>query len=179
MPAFNVYLAPLGGHGLTSQEQTDIQTKLTTWFNQIANGTSYGTATVSWITAAPSSIGGHELLVYFVRDALDSIIASMPGGRSGSGDGITVWSNNLTGSEVYVLSSRQYLAEMAFHELMHNKLHQNDATLHAKDGLAHIPVTAGTTPSPANITEMRNALSTSQPQWTGGWNAYNDPLRGI
>jgi hypothetical protein len=179
MPAYNVYLAGLGGHGLTSQEQTDIQTKLTTWFNQITNGTSYGTAAVSWVTAAPASIGGHELLVYFVRDSMDSIIAAMPGGGRGTGDGFTAWSSSVTGSEVYVSSSRGYLAEMAFHELMHNKLHLGDAALHAKNGLAHVPVTAGTTPSSSNVTDMKNALSTSQPQWTGGWSAYNDPLRGL
>jgi hypothetical protein len=180
MPAYNVYLAALGSHGLTSQEQTDIQTKLTAWFNRIAAGTSYGTASVSWATAAPGAIGGHELLIYFVADSMDSILVSLPGNSGrGSGDGFTTWANNLTGSEVYVSSSRQYLAEMAFHESMHNKLHLGDTALHAKDGLAHIPVTAGTTPSATNITDMRTALSTSQPQWTGGWTAYNDPSRGL
>ncbi|HLM01173.1 MAG TPA: hypothetical protein VK400_08945 [Pyrinomonadaceae bacterium] len=179
MPAYNVYLAALGSHGLTSAEQTDIQTKLTTWFNRITNGTSYGTASVSWTTAAPGTIGGHELLIYFVADATDSILVSMPGGRLGAGDGFTMWSNNVTGSEIYVSSSRQYLAEMAFHELMHNKLHLGDAALHARDGLAHIPVTAGTAPSATNVTEMRAALATSQPQWTGGWAAYSDPMRGL
>lgn len=179
MPAYNVYLAALGSHGLTSQQQTSIQTSLTTWFNQITNGTSYGTASVSWITSAPGSIGGHEMLVYFVSDPTDSILVAMPGGRRGSGDAFTMWANNLTSSEIYVSNSRQYLAEITFHELMHNKLHQDDATLHAKDGLARVPVSAGTAPSATNITEMRAALSTSQPQWTGGWTAYNDPMRGI
>ncbi|HEX8247097.1 MAG TPA: hypothetical protein VF599_02850 [Pyrinomonadaceae bacterium] len=180
MPAYNVYLAALGSHGLTSQEQTDIQTKLTTWFNQITAGTAYGTASVSWATAAPGTIGGHEMLIYFVADSMDSILVALPGNSGrGSGDGFTTWANNLTGSEVYVSSSRQYLAEMAFHESMHNKLHLGDTALHAKDGLAHIPVTAGTTPSATNITDMRRALATSQPQWTGGWTAYNDPSRGL
>ena len=179
MPAYNVYLAALGSHGLTSQEQTDIQTKLTAWFNRIVNGTSYGTASVSWATGVPGTIGGHELLLYFVADSMDAVLVSMPGGTRGSGDGFTTWANNLTGSEVYVSSSRQYLAEMAFHELMHNKLHLGDAALHGRDGLAHIPVTAGTVPSATNITDMRAALSTSQPQWTGGWAAYSDPMRGI
>lgn len=179
MPAFNVYLTGLGSHGLTSQEQTDIQTKLTTWFNQVANGTSYGTATVSWITAAPAGIAGHELLVYFVRDSMDSVLVAMPGGGRGTGDGFTAWSSNVTASEIYVSNSRQYLAEMAFHELMHNKLHLGDTALHAKNGLAHIPVSAGTAPSTTNISDMRGALSNSHPQWTGGWTAYNDPLRGI
>jgi hypothetical protein len=180
MPAYNVYLAALGSHGLTSAEQTDIQTKLTTWFNRITTGTSYGTASVSWATAAPGNIGGHELLIYFVADSMDSILVSLPGNSArGSGDGFTTWANNLTGSEVYVSSSRQYLAEMAFHEAMHNKLHLGDTALHAKDGLAHVPVTAGTAPSATNITDMRTALSANQPQWTGGWTAYNDPMRGL
>jgi hypothetical protein len=179
MPAYNVYLAALGSHGLTSAEQTDIQTKLTTWFNRITSGTTYGTASVSWATAVPGTIGGHELLVYFVSDPTDSILVSMPGGRRGSGDAFTMWSSNLTSSEIYVSNSRQYLPEIVFHELMHNKLHLGDTALHAKDGLARVPVSSGTAPSATNVTDMRTALSTSQPQWTGGWAAYNDPLRGI
>jgi hypothetical protein len=66
---------------------------------------------------------------------------------------------------------------MAFHELMHNKLHLGDTALHAKNGLARIPVSPGATPSAQNITDMKNALSVAHAQWTGGWVTYNDPAR--
>lgn len=178
MPSYNVYLGDVNS-GLNDETKNAVRTTLLGWFGRIVpSGT---TAIVSWVSAAPSSIQASELLVYFVRGVTDSVIRGMPGGpgSAGSGDGFTAWSGSLTASEVYVSSSRNYLAEMAFHELMHNKLHLGDSALHSRNGLASIPVTAGTSPSTENITQMRGALSNSQPQWTGAWVAINDPLFGL
>ena len=177
MPAYNVYLGDVSS-GLSTAQKTAVQTTLLGWFGRIVpSGT---TAMVSWVSSVPSSIADTELLVYFVRSSMDSVVRGLPGGgRAGTGDGVTAWSSSLTGSEVYVNTSSSYLAEMAFHELMHNKLHLDDAALHARNGLAHIPVTAGTSPSTQNIAQMRAALNNSQPQWTGGWLAAMDPSLGL
>ncbi len=178
MPSYNIYLGDVNS-GLNDEAKSAVQSTLLGWFGRIVpSGT---TAMVSWVSAAPPSIQATELLVYFVRGSLESVVRGLPGGpgTSGSGDGLTAWSGSLTASEVYVSSSRSYLAEMAFHELMHNKLHLGDAALHSRNGLAHIPVTAGTSPSTQNVTQMRGALSNSQPQWTGAWAAINDPLFGL
>lgn len=174
--AYNVYLGALGSHGLTDDEKKAVQSKLQEWFNKIVADTSFGTASVSWITSAPSSIQENELLCYFVSSSSDSIVKSLTG-TSGSGNGYTGWKGEETGSEVYVSSSKAGLAEMAFHELMHNKLHLDDAALHQKDGLAKIPVSPGTTPSTQNIADMKAKISNKQKQWTYGFTAYNDPLR--
>jgi ABC-type Zn2+ transport system substrate-binding protein/surface adhesin len=61
---------------------------------------------------------------------------------------------------------------------MHNKL-QVGEPLHDGNGLAHIPVSPGTSPSAQNVTQMRAALAANHPQWTGGWTVLNDPLRGL
>ena len=178
MPAYNVYLGDVNS-GLSAQVKSSVQATLLSWFSQIVpSGT---TAMVSWTSSVPATIQNSEMLVYFVRSSMDSVVRGMPGGpgTAGSGDGLTAWTSSLTASEVYVSSSSSYLAEMAFHELMHNKLHLGDATLHARNGLAHIPVTAGTSPSTQNKAQMRAALSNSQPQWTGAWAAINDPLFGL
>ncbi len=178
MPSYNVYLGDVNS-GLNDETKNAVQTALSGWFSQIVpSGT---TAVVSWTSSAPASIQNHEMLVYFVPSSLESVVRGMPGGpgTAGSGDGLTAWTSSLTASEVYVNSSRGYLAEMAFHELMHNKLHLGDAALHARNGLARIPVTAGTSPSAQNKSQMRTALSNNQPQWTGAWAAINDPLFGI
>lgn len=178
MPSYNVYLGNINS-GLDDGAKAAVRSTLLSWFSQIVpSGT---TAVVSWVDSPPASIQDSELLVYFVRSSLDSIVRALPGGpgSAGSGDGLTAWAGDLTASEVYVSSSRGYLAEMAFHELMHNKLHLGDAALHARGGLAHVPVTAGTTPSAQNITQMRGALGNNQRQWTGGWTAANDPLLGL
>lgn len=178
MPSYNVYLGDVNS-GLTTDQKNAVQSTLQGWFGRIVpSGT---TAMVSWISAAPSSISDTELLVYFVRSSMDSVVKGLPGGsrNTGSGDGFTAWAGDLTASEVYVNSSQSYLAQMAFHELMHNKLHLGDAALHSQNGLAHIPVTAGASPSPENITQMRGALNNSFRQWTGAWVAINDPLFGL
>jgi hypothetical protein len=183
MPAYNVYLASLGGTGLDSAAKNAVQVTLLGWFSDIIVGpgvTSSG-AQVRWVDSDPGTIQNTELLIYFVRSSLESIVSSLPGyrGGGGTGDGLTAWAGSQTASEVYVSNSRSYLAEMAFHEAMHNKLHLGDSALHALDGLARSPVAAGQRPSANNITRMRAALSREQPQWTGGWSAFNDPLRGI
>ena len=179
MPAYNVYLGDVNS-GLSDDDKSAVQALLLTWFTRIVNSTSY-TASVSWTSSVPSSIQDNELLVYFVESSLDSVVRALPGGPGGSGggDGFTAWANNLTASEVYVNRSRGYLAEIAFHELMHNKLHLGDAALHARNGMARVPVTAGTSPSDQNVTQMRAKLGTNRRQWTGGWAAANDPLAGL
>lgn len=178
MPSYNVYLGDVNS-GLSQEQKNAVRSTLQGWLGRIVpEGT---TAMVSWITAAPSSISDTELLVYFVRSSTDSVVRGLPGGNrsSGNGDGFTAWAGDLTASEVYVNSSQSYLPQMAFHELMHNKLHLDDAGLHSRNGLAHVPVTAGASPSPENIAQMRGALNNSQRQWTGAWVAINDPLFGI
>lgn len=178
MPSYNVYLGDVNS-GLSADQKNAVRTTILGWFGRIVpSGT---TAVVSWVNAAPSSIDNTELLVYFVRSSSESVLRGLPGGNrsAGNGDGFTAWAGDLTASEVYVSSSQNYLAQMAFHELMHNKLHLDDAGLHSRGGLARIPVSAGTSPSPENIAQMRGALSNSQRQWTGAWVAVNDPLFGL
>ncbi|MBV9211687.1 MAG: hypothetical protein JOZ52_13695 [Acidobacteria bacterium] len=180
MPAFNVFLGALGNSGLDQAAKDNVRSTLQGWFTSIVNGSSYSGAVVSWVDSAPS-IQNNELLIYFVAGRGDSILTSLPGyhGGAGSGDGLTAWVDPLTASEVYVATSTAYLPQMAFHEAMHNKLHLGDTALHRQDGLARSPVSVGGTPSADNIRRMRAALDTNHQQWTGGWSAYNDPLRGI
>ena len=180
MPApYNVFLASLGSNGLAQGAKDGTRALLLEWFTEVAKGSSFSGAQVSWVTEAPATIQNTELLVYFVPNSIERILSSMPGYKGGQGEGgTTIWAGNLTGSEVYVSASRAYLAQMAFHECMHNKLHLQNS-LHSQDGLARVPVTAGQRPSPDNFKRMREALGRNQPQWTGGFSAWNDPLRGL
>lgn len=178
MAAFNIYLGEIGTTGLTSEEKNSVKTKLEGWFGKIVD--TGDSAVVTWTSSAPTSIQDHELLAYFVGSSSGSILKVMPGNTSGagSGNGLTVFGGSLTGSEVYVSSSRSGLAELTFHELMHNKLHLDDANLHKKDGLAVKTVPLGGQPSANNIKDMKAALKNTNKQWTGGWVAFSDPLNG-
>ena len=178
MAAFNIYLGEIGKTGLSDTEKNGLKTKLEGWFGKIVDAAD--TAVVTWTSSEPTTIQDHELLVYYVSGSSGSILKVMPGnsGGAGNGNGLTVFGGSLTGSEIYVSSSKSGLAELTFHELLHNKLHLGDADLHKKDGLAVATVPIGGQPSANNISDMKKALKNKNKQWTGGWTAYSDPING-
>jgi hypothetical protein len=190
MAIINVYLGKICNNtGLSSTEEQTVQSTLQGFFTTICTGTSH-TANVQWVTSAPSTVSATDLICYFVPSRSESAVIHAPGNSTtGSGHGFTFRSATGSCSEVYTSLCRgsggaNWFTELAFHELMHNKLNLGDATLHSRDGLAHLPVTGGATPSAANITQMRAALGTSRTQWFGGWAAItcpdpNDPLAGL
>ncbi len=176
MAIYNIYLGEIGKTGLSDTDKIGVKSKIENWFGKItADG---DTALATWITTAPAAIQDHELLIYYVSSSSSSILKFMPGNtNSGSGNGMTVIGSS-SASEVYVSSSKSGLAELTFHELMHNKLKLDDAKLHKKDGLAVKEVPLGGVPSTANTSEMKAALKNSNKQWTGGWMAALDPNNG-
>ena len=178
MATYNIYLGEIGKSGLTDADKTNLKTTLEGWFGKITDPGD--AATASWVTSEPSSVQDHEMLVYFVGSSTGSILKFMPGnsGGAGNGNGLTVFGGSLTASEVYVSSSKSGLPELTFHELLHNKLHLDDANLHQKDGLARATVPLGGQPSEQNIKDMKAALKNKQKQWTGGWMAALDPSNG-
>ncbi len=190
MPVITVYLGEIcNNSGLSASEKTAIQGTLLTWFTNVCQTTA-NTAAVVWTNSVPASITATDLLCYFMPNQTGSVIKLAPGYSSGAGTshGFTFLSATANASEVYVQSCRgngvNWFAELAFHELMHNKLNLDNAGLHGLGGLAAASVSAGMTPSTANVTAMRAALGTSRTQWTGGWGAItcpdpNDPLFGL
>jgi hypothetical protein len=190
MQIITVYLGELcNNSGLSATEKTTIQSTLQTWFTTICQTTTY-TASVVWTNAVPASITAADLLCYFMPNQSASVIKLAPGYAGGAGvsHGFTLVTATANVSEVYVSSCRgsgsMWFTEIAFHELMHNKLNLDNTGLHGKGGIAVANVSAGMSPSGSNTTDMRTALSTNRPQWTGGWAASpcpdpNDPLAGI
>jgi hypothetical protein len=190
MPVITVYLGELcNNSGLSAAEKTSIQGTLLTWFTNVCQTTA-NTAAVVWTSAVPASITATDLLCYFLPNQSASVIKLAPGypGGAGVSHGFTLSTATANVSEVYVASCRgngaTWFTELAFHELMHNKLSLDNTGLHGKGGLASASVSSGMTPSATNISDMRAALGTSRPQWTGGWAASpcpdpNDPLAGI
>jgi hypothetical protein len=177
MASYNVYLGEVGSSGLTDAEKDTLKNTLQGWFGKIVD--SGDTAMVSWVKDTPATIQENELLCYFVSSSGSSILKFMPGNTGGGTDnGFTVLAPTQAGSEVYVSGSKSGLAEITFHELMHNKLNLKDPELHKKDGLAKIPIPLGGQPSAQNIKDMNAALKNKQVQWTGGWSAAKDPLNG-
>ena len=119
-----------------------------------------------------------DLLVYVLPNSGASVVATAFGSPSGGG-GTTAWSTAKgTGSEVYTYNATPAdVANLIFHEALHNKLHYSDTQLHAQGGLAASPVSPPQRRS--DIALMRHGLPLTRAQWLGGWAAINDPLRGL
>lgn len=187
MPIIKVFLAELcNNSGMTSVEKSETRESLARWFGEICQRTQY-TSQVIWVNNAPA-LNPTDLLCYFLPNNLNSLL-TMAGAslnlRESHGKTWVAASGTL--SEVYVGQCRQsrhshWIPQLAFHELMHNKLGLNDSQLHAKDGLAKAGFTASV-PSRGNISDMRNALGVSRPQWIGGWGVnctnFSDAVAGI
>lgn len=188
MAKYKIHMVKLGRAQVGNESATG--TALKGYFDRVIQSNarlqrSYaGGAEVTWTTSCPT-VAPHEVLIYVVVSALDSIVVSLPGltstqARTNS-DGLTVWTGTLTAAEVYTSrfgTNPAMLAKLAFHEAMHNKTHRG-SNLHSGGGLAVSPITSRSTLTTANIRLMQGVLGTSRPQWTGGCTAYNDPLRGM
>jgi hypothetical protein len=185
--AYNVYLCDI--LGAVNDKQTMLQTNriLQNYFQRVASGTRHGSAFVHWLAYMPT-VQNHELLIYFMPET-HSIVQVMLGRKLGGtmatgGHWGMTWTSGQppdrrTASEVYVkLNDPQMLANLAFHEAMHNKLQFSSRQLHNGDGMGGTPyrseqdvggeVTSTTLVTPTNIAAMARALDNSVPQWTNG-----------
>ncbi|MGB5486445.1 MAG: hypothetical protein WBN06_03580 [Lysobacterales bacterium] len=188
MAKYKIHMVKLGQARVGNESATG--TALKGYFDRVIQSRaalqrSYANgAEVTWTTSCPT-VQTHELLIYVVTSALDSIVVSLPGLTNTqtrmNSDGLTVWTGTFTAAEVYTTrfgTNPAMLAKLAFHEAMHNKTHRGN-NLHSGGGLAASPITQSSTLTTANIRLMGGVLARSRPQWTGGCLAYNNPLRGM
>jgi len=122
-----------------------------------------------------------DLVVYYLNSP-DSIAVVLDGHADSTlaeDEGQTIWSTAEGGvwkhcSEVRVGSSAKgnarALANLTFHEFMHNKLKIGDA-MHSKGGLAGASVDENTILTPQNAKDMGQALSKQRVQWMGGYDS--------
>jgi hypothetical protein len=136
----------------------------------------------NWVFFNPTGAAPmiHELLVYFMP-AGQSIVKYAP--HTGTID-LSVGGNTAFGagaSEVYVKGDDPvFLAKMAFHELMHNRLKLGDSQLHPQGGVAAERINAGTLLNDRNIKSMAAVLRVPITQFTAGIatlkRGKNDPM---
>ncbi len=169
---------PLGA--LTPALAAAIKSQLEGLFRTIIDKDKFFTSNSVSFSASSAAPTAHELLVYFMPSG-KSVIKNVPGAKSPdlTADGSTVYAAGA--SEVYARGEdASALARLAFHELMHNRLQQDDATLHPQGGLAGKTISTGTQLNDKNISTMSAALQTPITQYTAGIailnNGKNDPL---
>jgi hypothetical protein len=201
---YNVFLynglgisAAMTRQTLSAQQLLDINRVLQGYFDSIVKAHDtrggairYGFATVQWLPSFPT-VAPHELLIYLLPAGARIVKSGKleSGSPPASHDGLT--NPNLpggTGSEVYYhFSDATLLANLMFHEAMHNKLRLDDHGLHGRGGLAATPVEAVTKISTQNIADMASALGDNRPQWTAGIRILvaetmrpdSDPAKGL
>jgi hypothetical protein len=204
--AYNVYLfnglpisAAMNRTTLSGDQLTAINRTLQNYFDQVVKvhdnlnlpgRAKYGRAQVQWLASFPT-VAPNELLIYLLPAGATLVRAGkLQQGQPPAGhDGLT--NPNLTGgtgSEVYFhFADTTLIANLMFHEAMHNKLALSNAQLHPKGGMAGATVEPATPLTAPNIRDMAVALDTNRPQWTAGMQMLaaawmipdSDPMKGM
>ena len=169
---------PLGA--LTPALAAAIKSQLEGLFKTIIDKDKFFTSNSVSFSAGSAAPTAHELLVYFMPSG-KSVIKNVPGAKAPDLDagGNTVYAAGA--SEVYARGDDAAgLARLAFHELMHNRLKQDDGTLHPQEGLGGKIISTGTQLNEKNISSMSKVLQEPITQWTAGIailnNGKNDPM---
>jgi len=189
---YNVTLVRVGDFTVN---EDDIATRLKSLFDDVIQsdrGLSRRfdeLTAVTWTRSCPDRYNAWDLLIYFMVSNYDSVVQALNRDAQPGPGGMTTWRfqgqgsgrTEETGSEVYANTGggdSNGLANLAFHEALHNKGHFSDATLHPNGGLAGATVTPTTAMTPGVRRLMAGILGGNRPQWLGGCTYYNDPLRG-
>jgi hypothetical protein len=183
---YNVYLASGLSIGNSMQSRSlkpniilDVNRILQGYFDKVVRAhdairgkPKFGSARVQWLAFTPT-VQPHELLVYLLPLGSTMVkarsigVGSPPPGH----DGFTALyaGGASAGSEVYDRFSNDaaLIANLMFHEFMHNKLNLGDA-LHTRNGLAAATVSPSSQLTTENINDMAAALDTKRPQWVEG-----------
>jgi hypothetical protein len=149
-------------------------------FNQVtAYGGSNDNVTVAWLAGVPN-LGAADLLMYYFCKPYSLMVqaGSSSGKVPADSGGLTVFglpNGNGTLSEVrpaQLISSPQQVANLTFHEFMHNKLQVGDNG--HTDGLFTDPL--GSTLSQGNMAQMAPVLSRSISQFSRGMTILSSDL---
>jgi hypothetical protein len=195
-----VNLVPLGTAGLASDDGLPLtwdQATLDAFlkdlkdlFDEVCKGSAFASSDVAVtpVSALATTVKPGDLAVRLTRKR-DSLVLRKAGGLSSEPSGATLDITDSGGTSQGVLSEiwvekaggepdkGSFLANLAFHELMHNKLDaaaSSTRTIHDKppagldgEGLAAGTFSATTALSPSNKRNMRAKLAAKVAQFTG------------
>jgi hypothetical protein len=157
-----------------------VNTILQGYFNQVtAAGGNNHSVVVAWPGGVPV-VTPVDVLVYYLDfgHSLAKAKASTENVKAFTlpfldGNGTTILPPVTTMSEVYSnIADATTLANVTFHECMHNKLRQNN-TMHSNDGLRKGEPQGGVGPqdtlSPTNAIDMARVIARANPQFVAGF----------
>ena len=184
MSVLQVYLVPKVRNGPTFGEGTMYVTGLylTEYLDKACKGTDFDHSDFHW-EGSGSQVRDTDLVCYVLESSFNSIVANHGAQGDLGGGGSTGWSTRSHAmiSEVYWgtvdgdANTGRLLANLIFHELMHNKLdaHPTDwliQDVHKISGgrVSKVPVSSSSKPSAEDIEAMRKGLKQRVKQYTGG-----------
>jgi hypothetical protein len=142
-------------------------------FSRVVVNHSWFTGVRVKSTADLPNVSPFELLIYVLESPDRALVGPNFGNTFGGPNvgGMTGWdsSSPIVGSEVYIQGRNpRQVADLIFHEALHNKLRWTDSQLHShpSQGLAASPIQPPL--NAGNIQLMMPALSATRPQWLGG-----------
>ena len=178
---YSVYLVDITNRIGSDDRRNEVKAVLQSYFDPIAKkaGVKDG-ARVSFVTVNPHP-KDNELIAYYSTSGWH-VVTEMPGAKipADAEGGLTHWNGKITGSDVVADADTETrtIANLTFHELMHNKLRMGDE-MHRLGGLAASPVDSSMRPSARNAAAMSAALLNPGPQWTGGFKELEERAKPV
>jgi hypothetical protein len=167
---YGIFLVDITNRIGSDERRIAIKGALQSYFNPIAKqaGIKDG-ALVLFVTEDPHP-KNNELIAYYSSSGWH-VVTEMRGAKvpADAEGGLTLWNGKVAASDIVADSTTDTttIANLTFHELMHNKLGMGDE-MHKLGGLARSPVDSSMRPTPDNIRIMSKHLNDPRPQWTGG-----------
>jgi hypothetical protein len=150
--------------------RTTVKAVLQSYFDRVATKAKSDKVSVLFVSEDPKP-NDNDLIAYYSSSGWH-VVSQMPGAPevNSKEGGLTYNNTTVTGSDVVANpdDDTNLIANLTFHELMHNKLNMDDS-MHKLGGLARSPVDESTPLTNANIEAMAKVLTKDRKQWTGGF----------
>ena len=176
----SVFLVDITNRIGDDTRRTDVKATLQSYFDKVAAKAKSDKVLVQFVSVDPQP-NDNDLIVYYSTTGwhVVSEMAGAPAVKDTEG-GLTYNNGKVTGSDVVANpdDDTTMIANLTFHELMHNKLNMDDS-MHRLGGLAKSPVDESTPLTTANIEAMAKVLATDHKQWVGGFALLRERIKPI
>jgi len=157
-----------------------VKAVLQSYFDKVAAKAKSDKVSVLFVSDDPQP-NDNDLIAYYSTSGwhVVSQMAGAPEVKATEG-GLTYNNGKVTGSDVVANpeDDATMVANLTFHELMHNKLNMDDS-MHRLGGLARSPVDESTPLTNGNIEAMAKVLTKDRKQWVGGFALLKERTKPI
>jgi hypothetical protein len=178
---YHVYLVDITNQIGDDKRRAEVKAALQAHFNRVAAKAKLSEKiSIMFVTDNPQP-EDNELVAYYTSSGWH-VVSQMPGAPEvkATEGGLTYFNHTVTGSDVVANhdDDTKMIANLTFHELMHNKLQMGDE-MHRMGGLARSPVDDTTPLTAANVDAMARALLKDRKQWLDGFALLKERAKPI